>query len=218
MGERIRADSCCESSDDEDEILNPVDSPAPGEDDQIHVCGAPGSSGSYMSSSSSSSSSPKHSTIPAPPVTSSKNLSFGISRILSSDDSGRKASSLSSSLPGSQHPAQPPPHHLTQGLTRGHPADTILIQSADKQHMGFYVNGLAAAAAAAAGVFNPGGAMNPALMGMLPQGHPAAMMSPLGAGVIKVPAHRPQLSPSHHAFPPVMFPWMHDRKDRLTGE
>ncbi len=37
-------------------------------------------------------------------------------------------------------------------------------------------------------------------------------------GVIKVPAHRPMLFSPHMNFSPLMFPWMQDRKDRLTGE
>jgi len=57
----------------------------------------------------------------------------------------------------------------------------------------------------------------------------AELGSPGGAGVIKVPAHRPLGGPlgfpghPHHiqghqlAFSPLMFPWMQERKDRLTG-
>lgn len=43
-------------------------------------------------------------------------------------------------------------------------------------------------------------------------------------GVIRVPVHRPvpysphSMNPHSPSFSPLMFPWMQDRKDRLTGE
>lgn len=37
-------------------------------------------------------------------------------------------------------------------------------------------------------------------------------------GVIRVPAHRPMNLPPGVGMSPMMFPWMQDRKDRLTGE
>ena len=42
----------------------------------------------------------------------------------------------------------------------------------------------------------------------------------LGPGVIKVPAQRPlpTFPTQHLAFSPLMFPWMQERKDRLTSE
>ena len=36
-------------------------------------------------------------------------------------------------------------------------------------------------------------------------------------GVIRVPAHRPMNLPPGVGMSPMMFPWMQDRKDRLTG-
>ena len=68
--------------------------------------------------------------------------------------------------------------------------------------------------------------------GILTAGHPGAQMGmlPFGQlpgfaqGVIKVPAHRPPFPagmPTLHApggIPAMMFPWMQERKDRLTGK
>ena len=53
------------------------------------------------------------------------------------------------------------------------------------------------------------------LQGFLPS--PMGLMMP---GVIKVPAHRPPPMPplGGGGLPPMMFPWMENRKDRLGGE
>lgn len=150
---------------------------------------------------------------------SSAKLSFGISRILSSDSSSGVSSSRktpTSSATATDHAnhavlagramllhARGPPYGLAPSMAGfspppahlGLPPSTSTPQHPPPAHL------------------PPGSSGGPY---PTPGGPEGSVLS--SAGVIKVPAHRPVPLNHIHGFSPLMFPWMQDRKDRLTGE
>ena len=137
----------------------------------------------------------------------SSKLSFGISRILSEPSSKTSSKHNSSSHNNSNSTPSENGHLQCHGALAG-------------QRYGLLGQGMPAG-------FSP----PPAHMGLSsgvpghgPHGpHGPHMVPGLGClepgtqhGVIKVPAHRP-IPLGSLSFSPLMFPWMQDRKERLTG-
>ena len=116
-------------------------------------------------------------------------LSFGISRILSSSP-GPRGGGPGSRGEGLPYGLPPPPPGLVAGFSPppAHLGPGLPPRPPPPAHL------------VAPRPYSPGadGCLGP-------------------AGVIKVPAHRP-MPLAHLGFSPLMFPWMQDRKDRLTGK
>ena len=131
----------------------------------------------------------------SPPIIAAK-LSFGIHRILGGALEPSRPRSVDSDSPPPPRARSPSPEDLSPGggpSTAYHSPRAFLHPHAIFQSPAFGPPGFAA--------------------------FPRAIDPVDLAGVIKVPAHRPLGFPSNHSpFSSLMFPWMQERKDRLTGE
>ena len=136
-----------------------------------------------------------------------KNLSFGISRILGDDSpkttTATPLSSSSSSSPSSSSSVISSRLHEQENLGRcSTPPPPEFRHGQFTSIPGLCISGL--------------GSSSLTLTSLPSNTLPSPFYhSGFGAGVIKVPAHRP--NPMGSAFPPMVFPWMQERKDRLTG-
>ncbi len=169
---------------------------------------------------------PRTSTNPAP------KLSFGISRILSDDEpTSRLKGSSSDALPHCSPGASAPVRALQPTDLRLH---SVVVPHPLHRGLSVFVphsqpsNGHLSPTGGDAPPAPPPAHHHPPFFSphRLPSSSLSALdlqtistMSMAGAGgVIKVPAHRPLNLPPGVGMSPMMFPWMQDRKDRLTGE
>ena len=174
------------------------------------------------------------STNPAP------KLSFGISRILSDDEpiSKSKSSDNSASLRNDSSPTSSnikPTDLRVHSVLLPHPMHRGLSVVVPHPHHSHTTNGHLSPAGGDGPPPPPAHHHPPSVTGGffpphsgLPSSHAASLaaldlqsISTMSitstGGVIRVPAHRPMNLPPGVGMSPMMFPWMQDRKDRLTG-
>ena len=207
-------------------------SPSPHNSDQKH---ADGQSSSYHEQSRArtppvSSQARTSNTNPAP------KLSFGISRILSDDEPTKTKISDKDALHSPPNPSNAKPTDLrVHSVFLPHPVHRGLSVVVPHPHHSQTSNGHLSPAGGDGPPPPPAHHHPPSITGGFFSPHPGLPSSHAGSlaaldlqsmsamsitstgGVIRVPAHRPMNLPPGVAMSPMMFPWMQDRKDRLTG-
>lgn len=170
-------------------------------------------------------------------------LSFGISRILSDDEPSKSKSNYTDE---SSALHSPPPRASSSGSVKPtdlrlhsvvvpHPMHRGLSVVVPHPHHTHTSNGQVSPAGGDGPPPPPAHHHPPSVTGGffsphpgLPSSHAASLaaldLQSIGSmsiassgGVIRVPAHRPMNLPPGVGLSPMMFPWMQDRKERLTG-